>query len=210
MSRLTPPMGISGSFILRAPFTVDANKIYTVVALRTFSELVARKQDPMKLVYEPVNLTATAYSEDQLQGALVVCLRDKTGSLIYVPDTYIDRYPNMGSIRYSRLVLGVSLGMWPDSRDITDVKQAIVESVLSKIGVTPEIFVGKALTSDFVSEQQHAQITQARMNAITNRETSTATIIRLSDTIAQRDATIAEQELMIEALIQENNQLRGN
>ncbi|MNP89206.1 hypothetical protein D3C85_16100 [compost metagenome] len=209
MSRLTPPMGISGAFILRAPFSADANKRYTVVALRTFDELVARKQDPMRLVYEPVGLTATAYSEDQVEGALIVCLRDTSGSMMYVPDTYIDSYPQMGSVKHSRLVLGVSLGMFPDSRDLTDIKQAVIESVASKIGVVPEVFVSRASTSDYVDEQQYAQITQARNNAITNRETATATIIRLTDTIAAQEVTLAEQQLLIESLVAEIDALTG-
>lgn len=200
MARKTPPMAVSGAFILREPFSVDTNSTHTVIALRTFAELVARNQDPLRLVYQPVGLGQTAYNEDKAEGALVVCLRDKTGNLVYVPDTYIDSFPNMGSVAYSRLIIGVSMGMWPDYRDIDDVLQAIRESVASKIGVTPELSVSRGIATDSVSEAQHAQLTAARQNSVEENETDTAKIIRLSDEIIRLNGVIAEQDLIIQGL----------
>lgn len=200
MARKTPPMAVSGAFILREPFSVDTNSTHTVIALRTFAELVARNQDPLRLVYQPVGLGQTAYNEDKVEGALVVCLRDKTGNLVYVPDTYIDSFPNMGSVPYSRLIIGVSMGMWPDYRDLDDVLQAIRESVASKIGVTPELSVSRGIATDSVSEAQHAQLTAARQNSVEENETDTAKIIRLSDEIIRLNAVIAEQDILIQGL----------
>ena len=200
MARKTPPMAVSGAFILREPFSVDTNSTHTVIALRTFAELVARNQDPLRLVYQPVGLGQTAYNEDKAEGALVVCLRDKTGNLVYVPDTYIDSFPNMGSVPYSRLIIGVSMGMWPDYRDLDDVLQAIRESVASKIGVTPELSVTRGIATDSVSEEQHAQLTAARQNSVEENETDTAKIIRLSDEIIRLNGVIAEQDLIIQGL----------
>ena len=200
MARNTPPMNVSGAFLLRSPFVADPAKSYTVTALRSFAELVARGQDPLKLNYLPVNLSETNYAEDQLEGALVVALRDSTGKILYVPDTWIDRYPNMGSVPYSRLVAAIDLGMWPDARDLDDVEQAIKESIRSKIGVDVEVKLTRGIATDFVSEERHVQLTQARENAVTNNETYTATIIRLSDEIARKDVTIAEQAELIQAL----------
>ncbi|MCY1279646.1 hypothetical protein D9M68_18030 [compost metagenome] len=200
MARKTPPMAISGAFILRDPFSVSSDSTYTVVALRTFDELIARGQDPLRLIYTPVELTQTTYNADKAEGALVVCLRDKTGNLTYVPDTYIDSYPNMGSVPYSRLIIGVSLGMWPDYRNIDDVTESIRESVKAKIGVDPELSVTRGLVSDYVSETRHAQLTAARENSVEDNETDTATIIRLSDEIARLNGVVAEQEILIQAL----------
>lgn len=205
MARKTPSMGVSGTFILRDPFVANPAKSYTVVALRTFQELVARGQDPLALIYTPVTLTQSAYNSDKAEGALVVCLKDNTGNLIYVPDTWIDSYPNMGSVTYSRLVLGVSMGMWPEYRDLTDVIQAIKEAVRSKIGVDAEVVITRSVATDAVSEAQHAQLTAARENAVIENETDTAKIIRLSDELAARDATIAEQDLIIQTLVEAQN-----
>ncbi|MNZ16781.1 hypothetical protein D3C78_337610 [compost metagenome] len=202
MARNTPPMNISGAFLLRAPFVADPTKSYTVTAHRTFSELIVRGQDPLKLVYTPVGLTETAYTEDQLDGAFIIALRDNTGKVIYVPDTYIDQYPSMGSVKYSRLVAAVSLGMWPDYRDLDDIEAAIKESVKAKIGVDVTVKLSRAITSTSMSEQDHVQLTAARASAVTNNETDTATIIRLSDEIARKDAIIAEQVTLIEGLAQ--------
>ncbi|MNI29804.1 hypothetical protein D3C76_25200 [compost metagenome] len=203
MARITPPMGISGAFLLRSPFRADPAKSYTVHAHRSFAELVARGQDPVKLVYIPAGLSETNYVEDQMEGALVIALRDNTGNILYVPDTWVTQYPSMGSVKYSRVVAGVDLGMWPDARDLDDIEQAIKESVKAKIGVDVTVTLTRGVTSTSMTEEQHVQLTNARTSAVTNNETSTATIIRLTDTIARRDATIAEQVTLIEALTQQ-------
>ncbi len=205
MARMTPPMSISGAFLLRQPFVADSNRSYTVIAIRTFKEMLARSQDPLKVVYQPVGLGETAYVADQQAGALVICLRDSTGSLIYVPDTYIDQYPNMGSVAYSRLIAAVSLGMWPDYRDLSDVEQAIAESVEAKLGVKPEIFLTRAATSTHMTEQQHVQLTATRLAGVTVNETTTATIQRLSDEVARLQRLLTEQEAVIEALVESQN-----
>lgn len=200
-NRVTPPMNISGAFLLRSPFVADPAKSYTVTAHRTFAEIVARNQDPLALIYTPVGLTATAYSEDQLNGALVIALRDTAGNILYVPDTYIESYPSMGSVEYSRLIGVVDLGMWANARDLDDILAAIKESVKAKIGVDATVTLARGATSSYMTEQQHVQLTAARAAAVTQNETATATIIRLSDEIAKKDRTIADQDATIEALV---------
>lgn len=205
MARQTPPMSISGAFLLRTPFTTDPNKSYTVVAIRTFNELLARSQDPLRLVYQPVGLDETAFAEDQLEGALVICLRDSTGSLIYVPDTYIDQFPSMGSVQYSRLIAAVSLGMWPDYRDLSDIEEAIKVAVETKIGVEPQIFLTRAATNTYMTEQQHIQLTLARTANVTVHETPTAMIRRLTAEVERLQMLNDEQERVIEALANNAN-----
>lgn len=200
MSRLTPPIGISGAFLLRDPFSVSADKSYTVTAIRKFSEVIARGQDPVKMIYEPVSLGTGAYEQDVAAGALVICLQDKEGRTTYVPDTYIESYPSMGSVPYHRVVMGVSLGMWPEHRGTEDVQDAIAQAVEDFIGVTPEVIETRAPTSDYMSEQQHVQLTSVRQSAIISRETPRATILRLSEQLVAMQATIDEQASIIEAL----------
>jgi hypothetical protein len=200
MARITPPMNLSGPFLLRSPFVADPAKSYTVTAHRQFSELITRGQDIMKLVYTPVGLTASAYAEDQIEGAIVIALRDSAGNVMYVPDTYIDSYPGLGSVPYSRLIGVVDLGMWANYRDLDDVMASMKESCKANLGVDVEVTLARGSVTNTVSEEQHIQLTAAREAAKTNNETLTATIIRLSDEIAARDVTIAEQATLIEAL----------
>lgn len=200
MARNTPPMNISGPFLLRAPFVADPAKSYTVTAHRSFSELIARGQDVLKLVYTPVGLTATAYAEDQMNGAIVIALRDSAGNMLYVPDTYIESYPGLGSVPYTRLIGVVDLGMWANYRDLTNVMSSLKEACKGNLGVDVEVTLARGAVTNSITEEQHIQITAAREAAKTNNETLTATIIRLSDEIAARDVTIAEQATLIEAL----------
>ncbi len=205
MSRNTPPMNISGAFLLRSPFVLDSAKSYTVIAHRSFAELIARGQDPLALIYTPVGLTQTAYTEDQLNNALVIALRDSAGNITYVPDTYVDQYPSMGSVPYSRLVGVIDLGMWPNERDLSDVQATIRDACKANLGITPEMQLARGAATNTVTEQMHVQLTTARTVAKTNNETSSATIIRLSDEIASLKATIQEQTDLIEALVEAAN-----
>jgi hypothetical protein len=152
------------------------------------------------LVYTPVGLTASAYAEDQIEGAIVIALRDSAGNVMYVPDTYIESYPGLGSVPYSRLIGVVDLGMWANYRDLDDVMASIKESCKGNLGVDVEVTLARGSVTNSVTETQHVQLTAAREAAKTNNETATATIIRLSDEIAARDVTIAEQAALIEAL----------
>lgn len=200
MARNTPPMNISGPFLLRTPFVADSTKSYTVTAHRSFSELLARSQDPMALIYTPVGLTVSAYSEDQLDGALVIALRDSSGNVMYVPDTYIESFPEMGSVAYSRLIGVVDLGMWANYRDMDDIQATIADACKANLGVDVTITLARGATSNSMTEQQHIQLTASREAAKTNKESTHAVIVRLTDDITAKDATIAEQAALIEAL----------
>lgn len=201
MSRNTPPMNVSGAFLLRPPFVLDSSKSFTVVAHRSFSELISRGQDPLTLIYVPVGLTKTAYTEDQLNNALVIALRDSAGNITYVPDTYIDQYPSMGSVPYSRLVGVIDLGMWPNERALDDVIATLKDACKANLGIEPEMQLARGSATNSVTEQMHVQLTTARTVAKTNNETPSATIIRLSDEISDLKVTIQEQTALIEALV---------
>lgn len=198
--RMTPPIGISGLFTLRTPFTTAENTFYTVTAIRKFSEIISRGQDPVQMVYAPVGLGTEEYSADYHAEAAVICLKSTTGELIYVPDTYIESYPDQGGVPYSRMILSASLGMFPEFRSVDDIKQAVISALEAKTGITPEVFVSRAPTTNYVSDEQHESLTQARLNAITTNETDAAKIIRLNDQVQTLQNKINELNLVIESL----------
>lgn len=200
MARLTPAPGLKGAFLLRSPFKTEADLEYTVTAIRSFAEIRARNSDPFTLVYEPVGLTPVAMDADIAEGAAIVVLSTRTGVLTYVPDTYVDSYPYMGSIPYSHLIVSASLGMIPDSMDITLIQQVVASAISDYIGVQPTVFVSRGEVSDVITEDRHVQLTISREAAIKNRETDRAVVLRLTQELAAANARIAEQELIIQEL----------
>lgn len=200
MVRRTPAPGLKGAFLLRAPFTTEADVEYTVTAVRSFAEIRARNSDPLLLVYEPVKLTAVDMQADIDEGAAIVVLRTRTGELTYVPDTYIEVYPYMGSIPYSHLIVSGSLGMIADSYDTTLITQVVASALSDFIGVEPTMFITRGEITDTISEERHVQLTISREAAVKNRETDRAAVLRLTALLDTANKRIAEQDLIIQEL----------
>lgn len=200
MARLTPAPGIKGAFLLRYPFTTQPDIEYTVTALRSFAEIRARDLDPLKLVYTPVNLDAGAMASDVAEGAYIVVLSTKQGELIYVPDTYIESYPFMGSIPYSYLIVSYSLGMIPDNMDVELLKQVGASAISDYIGVEPTAFITRGEVSDIITEERHVQLTISREQAVKNRETDRAKALRLTNELQAAKQLNTEYELIIQQL----------
>lgn len=203
MARLTPGLGAKGSFLLETPFTTEADVEYTVASLRSFAEIRARGNDPLALIYTPVNLDAVAMQKDIDEGAVIVVLATKAGVLKYVPDTYILSYPSMGSIPYSHLIISASLGMIPDSMDTTSLEQVTKSAISDFIGVEPTVFITRGEVSDTIDEARHVQLTISREAAIKNRETDRAENIRLTAALVAANARLVEYEAIIQQLSQQ-------
>lgn len=195
MARLTPPVGVTGLFILRGPFVAVPTVAYHTGADRTFEEMISRGLDPVKMVYEPVGLGETEYKADLAEGAHVITLLSESQKPLYVPDTYIDSYPNMGVVPHSWVVMTISMGMLPDNYNLTRAIQAVQNAVAADTGVMAEVKVATAPTTDAVTQEQYVQLTQARNAAITNTDTDYTEKLRLQE---QNDRlTQQNQDLMV-------------
>lgn len=200
MARITPPLRVKGVFQLRTPFSASPSVAYTVTAIRTFEEIRARATDPMVLVYEPVGLTAADYAADIEAGAAIITLQSSTGAPIYVPDTYIESYPNMGNVNYSHLVCSASLGPLPDSFDTTLLAQVVSGAISDFIGVSPVVNIGRAELTTVVSSEQHTQLTAARQGSVNNRVTDRARALAAESLAASRLTKIQALEAMVTSL----------
>lgn len=209
MASVRPPLGSRGIFALRIPFTADAGTIYRVGGERTFEEMLAQGLDPMKLVYAPVGLSTVDYANDQAAGAAVIILMSDTQKPLYVPDTYIDSYPNMGVVPHQRVVMAADLGMLPDSYDLTRAQQAYAKAISDDIGVQPTIVVCVAPTTDVITQEQYVQNTAARTAAIKNRTTDYAKLLVAQDQVANLTQSNQQLVAMIETLKQQLEDLQG-
>jgi hypothetical protein len=202
MARITPPLGTKGLFSLRIPFTALANIVYRVGAERTFEEMISQGLDPMALVYTPVGLSTTDYDADKVAGAAVITLLSDTQKPLYVPDTYIDSYPNMDVVPHQRVVMAADLGMLPDTYDFTRAMAAYGKAISDDIGVVPTIMLCVAPTADAITQEQYVQNLAARNAAIKNRTTDYAKVLVLQDQVASLTQSNAELVTVIEQLQQ--------
>lgn len=197
MARLTPALGAKGLFSLRLPFVATATVVYRVGAEQTFEDMIKRGLDPQKVVYDPVGLSSVDYANDQAVGAAIITLLSDTELPKYVPDTYIDSYPNMGVIPHSRVVMAADLGMLPDTYDLTRAQQAYAKAISDDIGVAPTIVLCVAPVADAITQEQYVQNLNARNAAIKNRTTDYALLLQARDQIA---ALTQSNEQLIEII----------
>lgn len=191
----TPPLLTRGRYQLKMPWQADPAKIYVCHAIRSFKDLYEREIDPFAEYYEPRGLDQNAFDEDVAAKANIITLIAEDESIIYVPDTYIVSYPDMGNYKYSHMVLSVSMGPLPDYLDLSYLKGQVSNLVSDVIGASPEVNEHRAASTGAVSPDQHETLEAARLASIELRETDYA---RLQDALI----TIDDQSQKIQTLEQ--------
>lgn len=195
MARVTPPTGIEGLFILTPPFEAKSTISYRVGAQRTFEQMIAEGDDPMKLVYTPAGLTTAEYEADKVAGAWIIVLISDSQKPIYVPDTYIESYPDMDIVPHSEVVLCVNLGILPDAYDLTRATQATQTAVEADTGIRATVTVATMPTVDAITQAAAAAAALARQAAITNRTTDQAKVVFLQEQVEA--LKVSEQALIL-------------
>jgi hypothetical protein len=203
MPRRTPPLNTVGRYELNTPWLAQTTKVYTCKAIRTFDDLRARSIDPFKFAYQPYGATDSVYQSDLTERAAIVTLMSADGEIIYVPDTQIVSYPNMGDYHYRHLVLSVSLGAVPDSLSLEWLMEQISETTRLTVGITPAVNLHEALVRDAIDPVEHEQIQAARAAAITNTVTYKAQVETLTRVVNEQAARLAayEQKMRDEGLL---------
>lgn len=188
-----------GLFELRTPFVASATLEYTVGAVRTFDEIRAGNINVLDLVYTPVGLGATELAQDQKAGASIITLLSKTASPIYVPSTYIARYPETDYVPYSRLLVAANIGPLPDSYDTALLEQAVADAISGYVGLEPDVKIARLATTGVVTTQESVVQEQARDARIRYRETAYADKLRLEEQLTQAQEQIQMyQQLLID------------
>ncbi len=200
MTKLTPPWLARGVFQLREPFKADVKTAYRVTAIRTFQEILSRHTDPMVLVYNPVGLGEEFYQKDQAAEANIITLASDKGEEIYVPDTYILSYPNMGDVEYAQLILAVSLGALPLSFPTDALEADIQDLVKNTIGVAPEVRIARSSILTSVTSDEHVQLTQARQGSLAARDDDATRVKVLESQLASANERLRLYEQYIQQL----------
>lgn len=133
-NKITPTINSTGLFKVEKPFVVDMKRIYEVTAIREFDDFWVNGVDIYTEYYKPVGLSEDIYKRDVAAGAAIITLKSELGS-VYVPDTFIISYPEMGYQNYKHVVLSVSLGALSDDQNIEALLKDIRELCAKHIGV---------------------------------------------------------------------------
>lgn len=164
--RKTPSLYASGKYVLRTPFVANPNATYTCMAIRSFNDILELKEDVFATYYEPYGLNDTTYKDDVAAKVSIITLMSETATIIYVPDSFIESYPDISNVVYSRIVLSIDLGALPDRLGLDTLKTQLGNITGDTIGVTPDILIHKSPTTDFISAQDNASLEASRVAGI--------------------------------------------
>lgn len=196
--RRTPTLNATGTYVLREPYRANATTIYVCKAIRTFTDLAVLGKDVFKEYYEPHGLSQAQYQEDLREGSALITIMAESGSeIIYVPDTYIDSFPNMGNWHYRHVVLSASLGPVPDNLSLDWTMEQVREVLASTLGITADVKLHEGLVRKSVSPTEHDRIEAARLAKIKNQVTWKAQFIRKS----QEYDALLERTLALEKIL---------
>ena len=195
----TPAMGLSGIYKLKSPYDqlVTPKVVYTCRSLRTLNDIFAAGEDPYVTYYKPVGLDETAYQTDAKTNVVIVGLQAGTGEWIYVPDSYIVQAPSNNGVKYTSIVLGVSLGSIPDDTNLDGLISSFNQLVLANFGVTPTVKGVVVAQPAYISNDQHTRLLAARKEKISQAEPDPLKIARLEKDLLTAQTKIAELEKWI-------------
>lgn len=190
----TPPLRARGRYVLVTPWLANPSKLYTTVAIRGFEDLYNLGIDVYNTYYFPMGLidgqSGFSFVAEQTNKADIITLMADDGEIIYVPDTYIQSFPNMGEVKYSHTVLSVTLGPLPDQNDLSNIKAVIADQVAQVYGITPTVLEHRAASLANPTATEHEALEAARVAAITVLETDHAKALRL-----QAQNTLLQQKV---------------
>lgn len=205
MARRTPPLLARGRYQLRNPFSAGTTTIYTCKAIRTFDDIYKLNIDVFETYYVPYGITEAEFEADRREGACIITLMSvpigiqaDAPELIYVPDTFIESYPNMNDVTYNHVVLSLSMGALPDYLDLGLLKEKLGNVASEVIGVTPVVKEHIALSSGAISPAEHQTRETARLAAIQTRNTDYSNLRNLQ---ASYDDLMVRYRALEQALI---------
>lgn len=179
MEYLTPPLRAKGIYSVKTPFIVQPTKTYECIALRKFSDIVKAGGDVYTEFYQPVGLDTSVYQSDNANNVIIVTLIDESGTAIYIPNSYITSFPNMGNVPYYRYVLSVDIGPLPSYFDPSVLQTSIGDFVLEHVGVENAVVkVHTAPASGTITPEQRDALEVARLARITDADTYKAKWLR--------------------------------
>jgi hypothetical protein len=201
--RITPPLAARGIYQLRQPWEVSAAKVYTCQAIRSFQDIYELGEDVYRRYYEPKGLSQSVFNADQQAHTAIITLISDDFDIVYVPDTYIVSYPDLGVVNYQRVVLSVDFGVLPDFLDLDYIRQEM-ETVGSKIiGKEPEVKEAVAPVSGAVTPTEHQVLEASRLANIEFRTTDRAKYLHQ----LQLNSDLIERLQTLEQLVIDNNLL---
>lgn len=197
---LTPHNGSKGLFQVKNPYTVSQTKVYTVVAIRSFSDIYEKGGDVFPEYYTTVGLDESVFNADKAANASIVTLKSEDNEFVYVPNTYILAIPDMSAVNYQHLIMSIDFGALPEYVDVEYLQDELATVAGKVIGKVPTVKTHIAKTSGVITPSQHQVLEASRLAAIEFNSTAYARYleqVRLNGDLTTR--ILMYEQMLIDA-----------
>lgn len=182
-----PSIDTVGRFVLTSPFVAKPSVIYSVIALRELRDLTIKGVNVYEEFYATagllndviVNGSTFDYAAEVAKNPVIVTLQGTDGNIMYVPSTYIESFPNMGDVTYSRLVLSADLGALPDTVNLDAILNDIHELIQARFGVNTSVKINRAASERQPTAAEHEILEASRVGSISEVTNHYIEIVRL-------------------------------
>lgn len=202
-TNILPFIGESGVYTLATPFSnnIDTNARYTCQAIRTINDYIAENKDVYKDIYEPVGISQEVYNEDVANNTSIITLQGDTGHWVYVPATYMVKYPDTNGVAYTNKVISFALPATPNDQSTTfmldNVSSEIIDLIKDRLGLVAVYSVDSVSRVNLISQDLH-QLTQDQRNTVKSMDdTMYAKVRRLESHITMLNAKISQLVTLI-------------
>jgi hypothetical protein len=158
---------------------------------------VAAGGNPEADYYAINGLDNNRYISDLNNGACIITLQGGSSSIVYVPSTSINNYPDIGGVPYTVLALAINLGAIPDSLDLSYLKYRVGDVVRDTIGIQPNVNVVAISPTTLVNDRDAKAIEAARLANIGTVVTDYAKYLQAAAELNSARQKIQELESFI-------------
>jgi hypothetical protein len=137
--QLTPPVYATGRYEVKAPYVLVDKVDYTCHAIRTFEDCIERGIDIYNDIYAPFGVERTTFLDDETKGINIITLKSIGQVTVYIPDSFILSYPNMGEALPQRLIVSVDLGIISSHWDAQYLLTKIQNLASDVVGSEPKV-----------------------------------------------------------------------
>lgn len=196
----TPPYGVTGYWELKAPFSAKVGKIYSCKEIRSFSMLKLQGVNVFEKYYLPHGLDTSAQEADSRAYASIVTLLAVDGERIYVPDTYIEKYPDINTDGYNRYILSCDLGTLPTNTMVNHLVEKVSTEVEKALGRKPVVAIHVApIKSDKLTPAERTREEANRLAQVKDKTTQYGALQRALGEIGNMQAYIAALEAQLKS-----------
>lgn len=213
IEKITPRVGINGAFVIKAPYdsyipNTSAGELtpgkYYCIAVRRFDDIVDGNSNIKAVFFDSYfnsgEFTDALYQEQVDSEVSIVTLRDSSGKLYYVPDSYIESVPESLGYPYGSSYLAIQVKTHYMQLDLSSLATELEDYIQAKTGLVGNCFVMASESVTYLNENDHQAIEATRLSRITNGESPIKQVTSLSSTVATQRDIIDDLQSQIIAL----------